>query len=97
MDNWKNIRCVQCGSSDYTSNQKNNNLVINCAKCGSFIGNKPTIKEHYKEHCIPFGKYKGQKVWLIDDLNYLRWVKDTLKISATTRNAIEWKLNGKGL
>lgn len=45
-----------------------------------------------KQQRMPFGKYQGEVIYQMTDLNYLRWVKANCKISGGVMAAINFKL-----
>ena len=47
-------------------------------------------------HIVPFGKYAGQSVYKIDDLDYLVWLKKVAKSKNLIRH-IDRRLKSEGL
>jgi DNA-directed RNA polymerase subunit RPC12/RpoP len=79
------IKCPNCGAiNDYYTELKANNNVARCTQCDTFIKNIP----YQTEKVFYFGKYKGQKVNDIEDINYLQWVLDNTKQKAAMKDAI---------
>ena len=80
------IICQSCGATDdFTTQQKSNNLVATCNKCGRFIKNLPVNKPR-----LYVGKYKGINIDEIDDLHYLQWAYDNIStLNARTKAAIK--------
>lgn len=67
------ITCPKCNSTNYKTEQKGIHLTATCIDCGSYIKHIPVDKPK-----LYFGKYKGQDIESITDLQYLRWlVKET--------------------
>ena len=92
---WNNIRCPNCGAlNEYTISQKTNQNVCICSSCNIFLGNKPKNENEIDISVIkiPFGKYKGELVVNITDLNYLKWMKENCKLSSGLLKAINYKL-----
>lgn len=93
MKDWNNLSCTSCGLiNDYTITEKNNQRVCTCNGCGRFLGNKPKDEYDVKNIMMPFGKYKGQYIIQINDLNYLRWVLKNVTIKGGVLAAVKWKL-----
>lgn len=91
--NWKEVVCTSCGSiNDYTITEKSNQRVCTCNGCGKFLGNKPKDNYDVKNQRMPFGKYQGEVIYQMIDLNYLRWVRDNCKLSGGVLAAINFKL-----
>lgn len=81
------LTCPRCGTSNYTTELKANNLVATCEN-GHFIKNLP-----YSEPALYFGKYKGKKVAEIEDVGYLKWVIQNTKQSQYIRDAIQKQID----
>lgn len=78
------ITCKNCGSvDDYRVEQKSNNRVATCNHCDRYIKNIPHDKAR-----IYIGKYKGKAVDEIDDLPYLNWLFDNVKLNAHVAHAV---------
>ena len=93
--NWNEVVCTSCGSiNDYKIELKSNQRVCTCNGCGKFLGNRPKDNNEYdvKQQRMPFGKYQGEVIYQMTDLNYLRWVKANCKISGGVMAAINFKL-----
>ena len=91
--NWKEVICTSCGSiNDYTITEKSNQRVCTCNCCGKFLGNKPKDSYDVKNIRMPFGKYAGEIIYQMTDLNYLRWVKGNCNLSRGVLAAINFKL-----
>lgn len=59
-----------------------------CNGCKSYIKNIP-----YTPQRLHFGKYKGDEIANINDLEYLKWVRDKVtNISNTTREAVSSRI-----
>ena len=62
------MNCKNCESKEFTYEQKGQHVGMYCANCGKWQKwmpqNNPIIE-------MPFGKYKGQKIAEINDLDYL--------------------------
>lgn len=84
------ITCTSCGSiDDFTTEQKSNNLVATCNSCGKFIKNIPTDKPKFY-----VGKYKGQVIESIDDINYLQWAHDNMSsLNGRAKIAVKDRIN----
>ncbi len=54
-----------------------------CNGCGKHIKFLPT-----KEPALYVGKYKGKPIKEIDDLDYLQWALNTLKLSESIFKAV---------
>ena len=80
------IKC-KCGAiNDYRTEMKGEQKTAWCNKCNCWIKNIP-----YKEPQIYFGKYKGTKIADMktdEQLNYLRWMIDNVKITNNFREII---------
>jgi len=88
---WNNVTCVKCGSiNDYTIKEVSGQQVCNCG-CGHFLGNKPREYE-YRLIRMPFGKYKDNLICDIEDLNYLKWAYENIKINGNVLKAIKFKI-----
>jgi uncharacterized protein (DUF3820 family) len=89
---WENVICPKCGSiNHYSETLTGNNNVCRCLDCGHFLGNKPRT-ENLNNITFPFGKYKGQHVLHCNDLNYMRWVNNNMKLTGSFKKAIEFKI-----
>ena len=42
---------------------------------------------------MPFGKYKGQEIADIEDLGYLRWLKDNIDLKGGLKQQVERMLD----
>lgn len=81
--------CPKCGSTtDYYTELKSNQNVARCNNCDSFIKNIP-----YQKPQLYVGKYKGMPIDEIEDMSYLRWALDKMKLSAAIRKAIETRIS----
>ena len=78
------IKCLKCGAENkYHVIEKANNKVAYCDNCDSYIKNIP--------HDVPklyVGKYKGIPIDEIEDLNYLSWALETLRLTSTVKMAV---------
>lgn len=69
------IVCQQCGSvGDYRTELKANQLTAWCNSCGGFLKNIAQNKPKFY-----IGKYKGEFIHDVTDLQYLRWFKENIK------------------
>ena len=85
----EDIKCNKCGSvNDYYTELKANNNVARCNKCDSFIKNIP-----YEEPTFHFGKYKDKKVKEVEDMQYLKWALDKVKLSSSMRTAVTQQIS----
>lgn len=82
------LTCRNCGSKQYSTELKSNNLVATCDRCNSFIKNIP-----YQEPAFYFGKYKGTPIKDIIDKDYLTWALNTVRLSSSLREAIGERIN----
>jgi uncharacterized protein (DUF3820 family) len=74
--------CNACGSiDDYHTTEKHYKIKTGetrthyqaiCNGCGGYIKNLPQL--HKPQTFIPFGKYKGQHTYQINDEPYLKWL-----------------------
>ena len=71
--------------NDYYTEMKSNNNVARCIKCDTFIKNIP----QGNEPTFFFGKYKGKKVKEVEDMSYLKWALQNLKLAAAMKDAIQ--------
>src|SRR4051812_12897154 len=79
------VICKNCGSvNDYHIARKANNDVAYCNGCDKYIKNIP----QRNAPMLHFGKYKGQFIKDIEDVSYLEWVRDKVKLSESTRFAL---------
>jgi len=86
------VICKNCGTmNDYRTEKKANNLLAYCLSCGAYIKNIP-----YTEPAIHFGKYKGKFIkdyHTRDEVRYLQWAYQNIKLNESVRRAIELHLN----
>jgi hypothetical protein len=85
----QSITCKNCGLiDDYNIVQKGNHKTAICNGCGRYIKHLPQEggAKFY------FGKYKDQLVSEVNDIEYLQWVWDNVKLSEKMRDAIDLKL-----
>jgi hypothetical protein len=77
--------CKNCGAVDkYYTQLKSNNNVARCSMCDAFIKNIP----QGAEPTFYFGKYKDKKVSEVEDMQYLKWVVEKVKLTSTMKDAI---------
>jgi len=92
--NWNELICSKCSLiNDYTIIEKSNQLVCICNGCGNFLGNKPKDNYNLKNVRLPFGKYKGELVQQMTDLNYLRWLYDNTRLTGSLKASVKFKIN----
>lgn len=78
------IVCKKCGTiDDYRTIDNNQHKMAYCNSCDAWIKNMP-----YKDPQFYFGKYKGQYIAHVNDLFYLKWVRDNVKMAVHMRNAV---------
>lgn len=83
------IKCPKCGATDqYYTELKANNNVARCSICDAFIKNIP-----YQQPALYFGKYKGKKIADIEDIEYLKWVLNNIRLSAPFKDAIQKQIS----
>ncbi len=83
------ITCQKCGSKEYYTELKSNNNVARCSKCDAFIKNIP-----YSEAVLYIGKYKGQRVDDIEDLDYLKWALENMStVGKRIREAMQKQID----
>ena len=90
------MNCKNCESKEFTYEQKGQHVGMYCANCGKWQKwmpqNNPIIE-------MPFGKYKGQKIAEINDLDYLNNLLNWLLYESEAKpnfkliDAIKIKLN----
>ena len=71
--------------NEYYTEMKANNNVARCSKCDAFIKNIP----QGGDPTFYFGKYKNQKIKDIEDINYLKWALENIKLTSSMRKAIQ--------
>jgi hypothetical protein len=90
----EDIICNRCGSiNDYRVEERANNRMAYCNGCGMWIKNIPHSIQPAR---LYFGKHKGRLISEMtsdDDLGYLRWVSENMKLPAKIREAINKQLN----
>lgn len=87
------ITCFKCGLiDDYRTEKKANNLVAYCNGCDSYIKNIP-----YATPTLHFGKYKGSEIKDIEDVGYLQWVINNVKLSEVIRHAVNERISSLNL
>jgi hypothetical protein len=80
--------CPNCKiEEEYYTELKSNQNTARCMTCNTFIKNIP-----YEDPKFYVGKYKGQKVADIEDMGYLKWALKEMRLSASTRKAIEARI-----
>lgn len=88
------IVCNKCGTvNEYRTEKKSNNLVAYCTACDAYIKNLP-----YSEPALHFGKYNGSLIKDLntaEELNYLHWAYQNVKLTENVRNAIRVHLGLK--
>lgn len=81
--------CKKCGCEGiWKQERKGNNEVAYCGRCGAYIQNIS-----YDEPRFYIGKYKGKAIKDIDDLSYLKWAKETLRLNERTRVAVDAQIS----
>lgn len=94
--NWDLVVCDKCGLvNDYRLEVKSNNQVCYCNGCDKFLGNKPKTDVDLKQIRMPNGKYKNEIIYLMTDLNYLRWYLENTNPKGNILKSIQFKLYGK--
>jgi len=92
--NWDEVICKKCGLvNDYTIQEKGGQNCCYCNGCDTFLGNKPKENYDFKSMTMPFGKYKGQYISQINDLNYFNWLLKNVELKGGILAAVKWKLN----
>jgi hypothetical protein len=77
------ITC-KCGAvNNYRTESKANNIVAYCNKCGAYIKNLP-----YDVPKFYVGKYKGIPIDEIEDIPYLKWAVETLRLTSSVKMAV---------
>jgi hypothetical protein len=85
----KTITCPKCGLVDcFYTVEKANNHVAYCGGCKAYIKNIA-----YQEPKFYFGKYKGHLISAIEDLQYLQWALNNIKMSESIRDAVRNQIN----
>ena len=84
----ENLFCSKCGSNNYYTEQKNNNLVARCKDCDAFIKNVPTVEIKFY-----FGKYSQLEVSKCSDINYLYWFIKNIKSNDRMSKAIARRIH----
>ena len=87
----EDIVCEKCGLiNEYTTKKNKMHLAAYCSGCGSYIKFMPQ-----GEPMLHFGKYKGQnlKISECNDLKYLLWVHDNVRLSKRYKEAIERQID----
>jgi len=92
--NWNEVICSGCGLvENYKITQKGHQRVATCNGCGKFLGNKPKDEYNVKQIKMPFGKYQGQIISQVNDVEYFRWVlKNVNTLKGGLFAAIKWKV-----
>jgi len=76
----EDLICKKCGSiNDYYVRKSELHRTAYC-KCGSYIKHLPN--DDYSDLAMYLGKYKGCKVRLIKDQNYLEWALKNIDFKA---------------
>jgi len=82
------IVCKKCGLvNDYKTRQNAQHVEAICNGCDSHIKFLPM-----KEPALYVGKYKGVPIKTIEDLNYLQWAFNTLRLSESVRDAVQARI-----
>lgn len=82
------ITCKKCGLiDDYRTELKNGQNTAFCNGCGAYIKNIPYAKSKFY-----FGKYKGELVSDVTDIEYLSWFLKNVKCSPKMIEDIENQL-----
>ncbi len=83
------VICKNCGLiGEYRTEKKENNLIAFCKGCNHFIQNLP-----YSPPSLHFGKYKGCIIQNIEDLGYLEWVLNNVRLSELNKAAVLKQIN----
>lgn len=80
------ITCKRCNTTDdYRVEQKGPHQTAICNGCGKYIKHLPQNNEAR----LYVGKYSGQLISEIKDVEYLHWVWDNVKLSPRLLDAID--------
>lgn len=83
------ITCKRCGAVDnYRVEQKGPHQTAICNACNKYIKHLPKDTEPR----IYFGKYHGQLISEITDVEYLQWVWDNVPLSVKLLDAIDQQI-----
>lgn len=78
------VKCQNCNlEDDYRLVEHATNKSAYCNGCGKYIKNIP-----YDVPKLYVGKYKGVPIDTIEDLQYLKWAIDTLKVTTSVKTSI---------
>lgn len=84
MDKPKDVICLNCGSiNDYWTEFKSGQQVATCNGCDKYIKNVS-----YQLPKFYVGKYKGEAINSVTDLQYLKWFLDKTNPKGATKDAI---------
>jgi hypothetical protein len=84
------VICQRCATiNDYFTVPSGPHLKAVCNNCNVYIKFLPQKKELPK---LYFGKYVGQYVHEINDVNYLRWLLTSTSIKQSLKDAINLRL-----
>lgn len=83
------VVCKKCGLiNEYKIEPRGNHRTAFCSGCGSYIKHIP-----YQEPTMYIGKYKGHKIADIEDLSFLTWAYDNMKLSTRQKKAVEFRID----
>lgn len=85
------VICLRCNTTNEFYVQKSGpHIKAICNNCNQYIKFIPQEKEPPKFY---FGKYVGQFVYEIEDMQYLKWAAGNLTLKQAMRDAIQNRIS----
>ena len=80
------LHCRNCQKEvSFRTEMKSGQNTAYCNECGKYLKNVPYEKDKY----FYVGKYSGICISQIEDLSYLRWAFDNMKLSPAYKEAVK--------
>lgn len=84
------VICKKCGVvNEYKTEKRGNHLTAFCSACGAYIKHIP----HVEPAMFFSKKYPNMKISECEDLQYLKFVHDKIKLSKRYKEAFERRID----
>lgn len=84
------IVCKKCGVvNEYKTEYRGKHLTAFCTACGTYIKHIP----HVEPAMFFSKKYPDMKISECEDLQYLKWVHEKIKLSNRYKEAVERRID----
>jgi hypothetical protein len=83
--------CKNCGHQEFVYRKVGNHIGQYCLQCETW---QKWMPQNNPMEVMPFGKYKGQKISEIIDLEYLNWMQENCTTNPRLVKSIRQRLFG---